>query len=705
MMNFTLSLPFTDPVLIFFIVLAIILFAPILLNKIRIPHIIGMIIAGIIVGENGIGLLLRDSSFEIFGNVGLLYLMFLAGLEMDVNDFMKNKRRGIAFGIYTFAVPMLLGTLSSHYLLGMSWTSSILLASMYASHTLVAYPLLSRYGVARSKAVTITIAGTIVTVFGALIVLAVITGTAEGVINTLFWIKLFVSIALYCAFVLLVYPRLTRWFLKKYDDNVSQYIFVLALVFAASFLARVAGLEPILGAFLAGVVLTRFIPTVSPLMNRIEFVGNALFIPYFLIGIGMLIDVRLLFTNSAAMLVALNMSIVATLSKWIAAWLTQKSFKLSKIDRTMIFGLSNGQAAATLAAVLIGYRLGLFDDDVLNGTIVMILVTCTISSIVTEQGARQLASEMKKGSALPQPSINKSEGMLIPVANPATIEMLVNMALTMRSPKHETPIYALYISDGSRPDNKERYYAEEALRTASQVASAADVAIETISRYDINIATGIINSIKERNISEVVIGLHHKANIVDTFFGAKTMSLINGTHKMVSIARCFIPVNTTTHIVVAVPEKAEYETGFAQWVDRLANMAKQIGCRIIFHAHSETMVQIRALIYQGKYNIRHEYELFERWEELVLLSSKLREDDLFVIICARRTSMSYNTELEGLPLLLARYFASNNLLVMYPEQFGDESNVRFFSDPMSVDLTKQKITYSWLRSLFSRKQK
>ncbi len=677
MADFTFSLPFTDPVLIFFIVLAIILFAPLLLNRFRIPHIIGMIIAGIIVGEKGIGLLLRDSSFEIFGNVGLLYLMFLAGLEMDVNDFKKNRTRGIIFGLYTFIVPMVLGTLSSHYLLDFSWTSSILLASMYASHTLVAYPLLSRYGVARSKAVTITIAGTIITVFGALIVLAVITGTAQGTINTLFWIKLLASITLYCAFVLLVYPRLTRWFLKKYDDNVSQYIFVLALVFAASFFAGVAGLEPILGAFLAGVVLNRFIPSVSPLMNRIEFVGNALFIPYFLIGIGMLIDIRSLFTSSAALLVAFNMSVVATFSKWVAAWLTQKSFGLSKIDRSMIFGLSNGQAAATLAAVLIGYKLGLFNDDVLNGTIVMILVTCTISSIITERSARNLASELKKGVA-PIRATSASNGMLIPVANPATIEMLVNMALTMRSPKHNTPIYALYVSDGSRPDAKERYYAEEALRAASKVASSADVAIETISRYDLNIATGIVNSIKERNVSEVVIGLHHKASIVDTFFGAKTMSLINSTNKMIAIARCFIPVNTTTQMVVAVPPKAEYETGFAQWVDRLANMAKQIGCRIVFHANAETTIQIRAILHNGKYNIRNKFELFERWEELVMLSSKLNEDDLFVVVCARRTSMSYTNEFESLPLVLARYFASNNLLVVYPEQFGDESNVRFF---------------------------
>ncbi len=692
------SLPFTNPVLIFFIVLTIILLAPLLLNRLGIPHIIGLIIAGMVVGPNGTGLLLRDSSFEIFGQVGLLYLMFLAGLEMDINDFKKNKSKGIGFGIYTFLVPMILGTVVTYYTLGYNLTNSLLLASMYASHTLVAYPLLSRYGVAKSQSVTMTIAGTIITVLGALIILAVITGTAKGELDHLFWIKLIVGISLYCAFVLFLFPHVARWFFKRYDDSVLQYIFVLALVFSASFLAEVAGLEAILGAFLAGVVLTRFIPSISPLMNRIEFVGNALFIPYFLIGVGMLIDVRAMFSSTATLWVALNMSVVATVSKWVAAWLTQKTFRLSKTERKMIFGLSNGQAAATLAAVLIGYNLGLFDETVLNGTIVMILVTCTISSIVTERAARQLASEMKN-TMKPHKNSKGEDRMLIPVANLATIDGLINIALMLRSTRHATTLHALYVVDDTKPDNKQRFYATEALNKAKQVAAAADVDIETISRYDLNIASGIVHTMKERHISEVVIGMHAKANIIDSFFGDKTMSLINSTNKMIFITRCFTPVSTATRIIIAVPEKAEFESGFPRWIGRIANMAKQIGCRAIFYAHPDTIEPIKSVLVERGAGIRGEYKELGEASQLAQIGKELKPDDLFVVISARRTSMSYSIETEKLPKVISSHFANNNLIVIYPEQFEDDDITSTFSDPLAQEIHQKHISFKWTRKL------
>ena len=690
------SIPFTNPVLIFFIVLTIILLAPLLLNKLRIPHIIGLIIAGMLVGPNGLGLVLRDNSFEIFGKVGLLYLMFLAGLEMDINDFKKNKAKGITFGIYTFLVPMFLGTVISYYMLHFSLVTSVLLASMYASHTLVAYPIVSRYGISRTSSVTITIAGTIITVFLALLILAVITGMYHGQINELFWIRLFISISVYCAFVIFAYPRITRWFLKKYDDNVAQYIFILALVFCASFLAELAGLEGIIGAFLAGVVLNRFIPAVSPLMNRIEFVGNALFIPYFLIGVGMLIDLKVLFSSQQALFVAANMSIVATISKWIAAWMTQKTFRLSKVDRNMIFGLSNGQAAATLAAVLIGHAIiigtdesglpiRLLNDDVLNGTIIMILVTCTISSFVTEKAARELVTQQKNQEKNNTVDTDE-ERILIPVANPSTIENLVNLALLLKKPKKKVPLYALFVTDDNKNENDKNYSAKYALGKAAEVASATDNPIETISRYDLNIASGILHTIKEKGISEIVIGLHHKTNIVDTFFGTKTEALLKGTNKMVFISKCVIPAGTFTRIVIAVPEKAEYETGFVKWVDRIANIAKQVGCRAIFYAPIETLKRIRLVLIKGNYRIRNEFEILDRWEDLLMLTNVVLPDDLFVVVSARHTSISYNSEFDNLPVQLSRYFADNNLLLVYPEQFGSHIDTVFFSDPMSMDI-------------------
>ena len=678
------TLPIENPVLIFFIVLVIILFAPILLNRIRVPHIIGLIIAGVIIGPNGLNLLARDSSFEIFGNVGILYLMFLEGLEIDMYDFKKSKKDGIIFGLYTFLIPMILGTAISYYTLHLNLMTSILLASMYASHTLIAYPSISRYGISRSRAVPITIAGTIFTVLGALIILAVISGMVRGDLTEFFWLRLSVNITIYSIAILYIYPRLTRWFFKTYNDNVTQFIFILALVFLASYMAQVIGLEAILGAFFAGIVLNRFIPNVSPLMNRLEFVGNALFIPYFLIGVGMLIDLRVIFKSTETIIVAINMSVVATICKWLAAWLTQKTCHMTKSDRQLIFGLSNAQAAATLAAVIIGHDIGLFNEEILNGTIVMILVTCIISTLVTEKAARRIVIEIQNNEPASYKSPIQNEQILIPVANPDTIENLINLALLLKSPQKKSALYALHVTDD---DKKSNFLSQAVLEYAGKVASSADTKLIPIARYDMNITSGIIHTMKEKNITEVVLGLHHKANIVDTFFGAKIESLLKSMNKMILISKCVNPINTVTRIVIAVPRKAEYETGFARWIDRVANMAKQIGCRAIFYAYAETIPYLKARLRAGRYNIRNEFEILESWDDILLLANVVLDDDLFIVVSARPTSVSFNSEADNIPSFLSKYFANNNLIVLYPEQFGTaEPTPVSFMEPLSHDM-------------------
>lgn len=562
--------------------------------------------------------------------------------------------------------------------------TSILLASMYASHTLIAYPIISRYGISRSRAVPITIAGTIFTVLGALIILAVISGMVRGDLTEFFWLRLSVNITIYSIAILYIYPRLTRWFFKTYNDNVTQFIFILALVFLASYMAQVIGLEAILGAFFAGIVLNRFIPNVSPLMNRLEFVGNALFIPYFLIGVGMLIDLRVIFKSTETIIVAVNMSVVATICKWLAAWLTQKTCHMTKSDRQLIFGLSNAQAAATLAAVIIGHDIGLFNEEILNGTIVMILVTCIISTLVTEKAARRIVIEIQNNEPASYKSPIQNEQILIPVANPDTIENLINLALLLKSPQKKSALYALHVTDD---DKKSNFLSQAVLEYAGKVASSADTKLIPIARYDMNITSGIIHTMKEKNITEVVLGLHHKANIVDTFFGAKIESLLKSTNKMILISKCVNPINTVTRIVIAVPRKAEYETGFARWIDRVANMAKQIGCRAIFYAYAETIPYLKARLRAGRYNIRNEFEILESWDDILLLANVVLDDDLFIVVSARPTSVSFNSEADNIPSFLSKYFANNNLIVLYPEQFGTaEPTPVSFMEPLSHDM-------------------
>ncbi len=685
LMNATILV--TDPVLIFFIVLVIILLSPLLLNRLRIPHIIGMIVAGVVVGPYGIGLLDRDASFTIFGQVGILYLMFLAGIEIDMFHLKKNMRKGLCFGMFTFMVPMVLGTISSYYLLKIDWLTSVLLASMYASHTLIAYPVVSRFGLTKTPAVIITIAGTIVTVLGALIVLAVCVGIySDGTFNTGEVLRLLLLLLIYCIVVVYAFPRMTRWFFKKYSDNVSQFVYVLAMVLLASASAQMIGLESVLGAFIAGLVLNRYIPNMSPLMNRIEFVGNAIFIPYFLIGVGMLINVEVVTKSWDTVYVAAVMTAMATLVKWIAAWLTQKTYRMTATERSMIFGLSNAQAAATLAAVMIGFNIGMFSEDVLNGTIIMILVTCTISSVVTERAASRLKLLQLQSEGAATEDVGRSSRTLITVSNPITAASLVELAILIRDTSSKgNRLYAIHV----RNDNSagSRAIGRNSLDVAEQAAASVDAGIESIERYDLNVVTGLVNTIEERDITDVIIGMHRKATVIDSFFGSKIEQLLASTNRMLVITRCFIPVSTITRIVVSVPDKAQFETGFRRWVMAVGNLTRQLGCRVIFCCHPDVQPYIRGVLHKERYDIRAEYRDVEEWDDFVLLANRILDDDLFIVVSSRRTSVSFNSSMDELPGFLQKYFSRNNLVVLYPEQFDADVSTASSIDPLTSDIT------------------
>ena len=705
--DLNIHFPVTDPTWIFFLVLIIILFAPMILGRLRIPHIIGMILAGVVVGKYGFNILERDSSFELFGKVGLYYIMFLAGLEMDMDDFKKNRTKGLVFGMFTFLIPMGLGIWSSMSMLNYGFLTSVLLASMYASHTLIAYPIISRYGLSRQRTVSITIGGTAVTVVLALMVLAVIGGMYKGEdVGGLFWVLLVAKVVLLFGLIIFLMPRISRWFFRTYGDAVMQFIFVLAMVFLGGGLMELVGMEGILGAFLAGLVLNRFVPHVSPLMNRLEFVGNALFIPYFLIGVGMIIDVRCLFTEGEALKVAVVMTVVATFSKWLAAWITQKIYGMKKVEGSLIFGLSNAQAAATLAAVLIGHGIimengeRLLNDDVLNGTVVMILFTCIISSVVTERAARKMVTQenLMEGS-----EGKEQERILIPVANPETIEGLVGMALMMRHPKQKESLVALsVINDNNTSETKELIGKRNLERTA-MIAAAADASVKTVLRYDLNIAQGIIHTQKEYAVTDIVIGLHRKTNLMDSFFGTMTENLLKGTNRQIMIAKLLMPVNTLRRIVVAVPDKAEYEKGFLKWMTQLCRMGKQLGCRVHFFATEDTLKHLRALTEKQEANTFTEFSLLEEWDDLLLLTGQVNYDHLFVVVSSRKGSISYQTSFERLPSQISKYFANNSLLIVYPDQLGDDpQEIVSFSDPRGQSETRVydnvgKWFYKWFK--------
>ena len=680
----------TSPVLIFFIVLVIILLSPVVLNRFKIPHIIGLIVAGVVIGPYGLNVLARDMSFELFGQVGILYIMFLAGIEIDMYHLKRNLKRGLVFGMLTFLFPMIVGTLASVYVLKMSWVTSILLASMYASHTLISYPIVARFGLTKNPAVLIAVVGTIIAVIGALLVLAGamnVQRTGEFVWGDL--LRLLLELTIYCVVILYTYPRVTRWFFKNYSDNVTQYIFVMAMVFLASWFAQIIELEAVLGAFFAGLVLNRYVPNASPLMNRIEFLGNALFIPYFLIGVGMMIDVKVV-SNVNTLYVAGNMIVVALIGKWVAAWIAQKIYGMKGVERKMMFGLTTAHTAVALAVVTIGYNMimpdgsRMMDETVLNGTVLMILVTCAIAPIVTARAASKMRIDMLTDEGAEVGDSKRETKILIPVANPITAQSLTELALLLRNPRRKTDIYAIHVRNDNSASS--RAIGRNALDIAIKAGSSVDAEIIPIERYDINTVAGLLNAIEERDITDVIIGMHRKATIIDSFFGAKIEQLLKATNQMVVMTRCFIPVNTVTRIVVAVPPMAQFETGFGRWVRAIGNLAREIGCRVIFCCHPDTQPLIRGVLHRGRYDIRHEYRDVEQWEDFVLLSNRILEDDLFILVSARESSVSHNNDMADIPGFLQKYFSRNNLIVLYPEQFGQAEPINTFVDPMSSDI-------------------
>lgn len=698
--------PITDPTWIFFLVLVIILLAPIILERLHVPHIIGMILAGALIGEHGFHILERDSSFELFGEVGLFYIMFLAGLEMNMEDFKSIRVKATVLGVLAFLFPLCIGVWANLTLLEYGLMSGILLACLYASHTLVTYPIAIRYGLSKQRAVGIAVGGTAITDTLTLLVLAITAGSFRENMPNLFWVWLILKFIVAAIVITFLFPRVARWFFRRYSDPVLQYIFVLSMVFLGAGVMAFIGMEGILGAFLVGLLLNRLIPHVSPLMNHLEFVGNALFIPYFLIGIGMLINVTSLFNHLYALKVAGIMVAVSLVGKWLAAWATQKIFRMRKVERRLMYGLSNARAAATLAAVTVGYNIilpdgsRLLNEDVFNGAILLIIVSCTVSAFITENAARCLVTEEHEGQVTDEKE-KRDERILISIYNPETIQGLMDIALMIRNPKQNKGLVALSVVNDSTASEAKELKARKDLEQTSRIASAAGTDIQTVLRYDINVAQGIIHAAKEHAITDLVIGLHRKTNIMDSFFGNLTESLLKGTHREVMIMKLLMPANTLRRIVVAVPMQAEYEVGFPKWVGQVCRLSKTLGCRVHFFATPQTLGFLRHLVEQQ--NANAEYTELDDWEDLLLLTGQVNYDHLFVVVSARKGSISYQPSFEKLPLQISRYFANNSLMVIYPDQLGDPQDLVSFSEPhQTVDSkayeTVSKYLYKWFKS-------
>lgn len=701
MLNLSQYLPITDPTLIFFVVLLIILVSPIIMGKLRIPHIIGLVLAGVLIGQYGLNILVRDNSFELFGKVGLYYIMFLAGLEMDMEGLKKNVRQVLSFGLLSFVVPFLLTFFTSVTYLNYSPMSSLLLACVMSSCTLIAYPIVGRYGIQRKKVVTISVGASMLSLLLALITLAAISAAYSGQASEpVFWLMFIGKFALYCVLLAVIIRKTTRYFLRRYSDAVMQFIFVLAIMFLAAALAEWIGIEGIFGAFYSGLILNRFIPSVSPLANRIEFTGNALFIPYFLIGVGMLINVGVLTEGGNIIWVIVCMVVFGTLGKAIAAYASCLFFRFPWSYGNMMFGLTSAHAAGAIAMVMVGMKMeiapGVFlmDNTALNGVVMMILFTCVISTIVTEQASKQIVLQSKLNHVM-----DKAEGddekILIPVKYPETCDTLMNLAILMRNNSLNRGLVALNVvyDDEKAPQNQRE--GQKLMEHLTKTAASADVHIQTQVRLATNIANGIKHAFKEFDASEIIMGLHIHQEVTTRFWGEFAQSLFNGLNRQIIIARCVQPLPTLRRLQVAVPSRAEFEPGFYRWLERLARLAGNLDCKILFHGRGESLKVIKEYLLAAHQSVRAEYHDMDHWNHLPTLATQVQDEDMLVVVTARKGTISYKSAMDRLPDELSSHFHGRNLMIIFPDQYGKSDLMTF----TNAQHTEQLSAYDWLRNI------
>lgn len=704
------QLPLSSPVLIFSLILLIILFAPIALKRFNLPGIIGLIVSGVIIGPKGLDIIANDSAIHLFSTIGILYIMFIAGLELDLQQFKKHRNKSLIFGAFTFFLPLIIGYPVCRYILGYDFNASFLTASMFATHTLVSYPIVSKLGVSKNISVALTVGGTILTDTAVLIILAVILGKSRGGLSEEFFITLGISILLFSAFMFLVIPRIAKWFFQKMEsEKHAHYIFVLAVVFFAAFLSQVIGLEPIIGAFVAGLALNKLIPESSALMNRIEFIGNSLFIPFFLIAVGMQVNIKVITAGPMALVVAGTLSLVAIVGKWLAAWSTQHIFKLSKDQRGIIFGLSGSHAAATLAVILVGYEAKILDENILNGTIILILITCIVSSLVTERSAkailiqnetRDLVSEEKETS--------NRENIIVTASKAIKFEKLLELALLIKNKKSDEPVTILSVVPNNEAAEENILKSRNKLHEFITMASATEVKANIITTLDHNAASGIARVAKESMADLVITSWPNRARMLDLFIGEKMEGIIRSVDKNLFICRLSAPLVTNKRIVLASPPLAELEKGFDLWVRKVIRLAEELSVPIFHYGHTHTHSAFKQKIHKMGVNISYFHHNFEDWDNFVSFTRFVKPEDLFVVVSARNGSVSYMGVQDHLHYKLDKYFEQISKIIIFPKQegvlTGDDNYEEINLSPLNRSLDAFELVGKSIKDFFNKKQ-
>ncbi|MDX2136687.1 MAG: cation:proton antiporter [Chloroflexota bacterium] len=656
-MNLDIQHLLESPVGFFLLIIAIILLAPLLSERLRLPGVIGLIVGGIIVGPYGLRLLDNGEVIQLFAEIGLIYLMFSAGLEVDLAQFARVRNKAVSFGIFTFLIPLVGGTLLG-FAMGLTIPGAILLGSAVSSHTLLAFPILNRLGIVGREPVAVTVGATVFTDIAAFLVLAIISGTAQGDASVARLIVLLISLAVYAAVVIFGLPRLGKQFFARFHGGSIEFQFVLIALFGVALLAEGIGLHAVVGAFLAGLAINATLPHRSIVVGRVLFLGEALFIPIFLIHSGMITNPGAFFANGEALGVGIALTAVAYLTKYFAAWIGGRIYGYTPAEIMTMWGLSQAQAAVTLPTVIIGVELGLFPQSVFSATMLMILATSITSPLLVERfGKKMRAPERSTPTDRPNPF----ERVLVPVLDADEQEQLLTLAGILAREKNGT-LMPLHISLAASGQVIGKAHGTRVLD--DEMINQPDTECQPLHRVDTQVARGILHSALENDASMIVMGWRGKKRFTESIFGTTLDEVIWNTKAPVLIGRLPHPVNAIRQVVLVIASESTALDFIDEMVEDSAIIAKALKVPLLILSEPGYVDLEKRWI--RDLHIEHDHQIEPLVIDVVTAVSRLANEDTLVILATTGSRQRFRSSLGTLPETIASRTDSSLMILHYP---------------------------------------
>ena len=648
--------PLKEPVPVFLTIMAVILITPLISKRARLPGIIGLILGGLLVGPHALGLLTTSLTIELLATVGLVYLMFSAGLEIDLRQLGRVRNKALVFGLLTFAIPQL-GLTALGRALGFGWASSILLGSTFASHTLIAYPILSRLGIVRNEAIAVVVGATVFTDVASLLVLAIVAGIQGGGLSALSLVRLIGLMIGYTLLVLLGLPRVGKWFFRRFSSRDVEFQFVLVALFVAALLAELIGMHAIVGAFLAGLAINATLPAHSAVGGQILFLGESLFIPMFMIYVGLIINPLAFVTDRQALLLGLAMTAGVYVTKFAAAWVTSVIFRYSRDELLTFWGLSQAQAAATVATILVGVEIGLFPMAVFNGVILSILCTCITSPLLVQRfGSRLHPTEA------PHEKKPLFDRILVPIANPQTEEHLLTLA-DILSRSAEGTLLPLHVAKEVNGRVVGLEHQQRLLERVPEILKHPETRIQPVRRVATSIARGILHAAVENEASLIIIGWRGKPTFSQSIFGSVLDKVIWNATVPVLVGRLTIPINAVKRVVLVAPPNS-LTLGLARKTLEVAlPIARAINVPLLIMATRRYAVRLRDEL--EKLGLEQPYKVAYLEETIRDVVDEAGPQDL-ILVTTMGSRLRFRSSLGDIPEQLAAAMPGPIVVIHYP---------------------------------------